>query len=344
MIVEQAKSGDRKRWNAFVAEMAPDHHAFYFEWSGIIERTFHHTPIYLMALSQGSIAGVLPLFRVESRLFGASLISVPYLNGGGILAKNDSAFKALLKKAHELKGDARYVEFRARAVESRYVNDKGFPLPVRTHKVAMQLEELPKTEEELLRSFDKKLRAQIKRPAKDGVTVRQGTAAEFYSVFTRNMRDLGTPVYPKQLWEEITGQLAGKYHCLVAEHGGEIIAAGFSIIFDQAMEITWASSLRKYNRLSANMLLYFEMMKRAIGDNATIFDFGRSDRDSSTFRFKAQWGAKPKTLYWYYLANLADVPQISPKSSKFRPLVAIWQRLPLWLANRLGPILTRHIP
>lgn len=343
IIVEQAKARDKERWNSFVERMAPDHNAFLFEWSEIIEQTFDHKPNYLMALSQDRVVGILPLFLVESCLFGKALISVPYLNGGGILAETDGAFKELLKRVSQLAENIRYVEFRNRENDTRYVNKKGFPLPVRTHKVAMRLR-LPNSEEELLKSFDKKLRSQIKRPTKDGVTVRQGSVQNFYEVFAKNMRDLGTPVYPKKLWEEISMRLENKAHCLVAEYNGEAIAAGFSISSGDSLEITWASSLKKYNKLSANMLLYFETMKRAIDRKVEFFDFGRSDRESSTFKFKAQWGAEPKTLYWYYIASADNLPNVSPKSAKFKLLVAIWRRLPLWLANRLGPILTRHIP
>lgn len=345
ITVERATDGER--WNRFIHEMKPDHFGFTWAWKEIIEHTFGHSAHYYVALRENEIDGVLPLFQVKSFLFGSALISIPYLNAGGILAKSPAAFEALLKKAHELKEElhVRYVEFRAREENNLYRNENGFPLSLRTHKVAMQLP-LPDTEEKLFQSFDKKLRSQIRRPTKDGVTASTTSPSpveEFYAVFSENMRDLGTPVYPKRLWEEIRRALP-EATFIIASHQGKPIAAGVIIPFEGTIEIPWASSLRASNRLSPNMLLYWEALRSSVTKGCKTFDFGRSSRDSSTFRFKSQWGAQPKTLHWYYIGGATDVPDVNPKSRKFSLLVAIWRCLPLSLANRLGPIITKSLP
>jgi len=349
IAVDIATNIDSVRWNDFVRRMEPDHFAFQYQWSEIISSVFGHTPYYLVASRNGEIEGVLPLFHVKSVLFGSSLVSVPYLNAGGILARSRAAFDQLMLKTESLKEElkALYVELRARNESSWYVSSTGFPLAVRTHKVAMKLDLLG-TEDALFGSFDKKLRSQIRRPTKDGVTVEvtKGSASDiegFYRVFSRNMRDLGTPVYPVQLWREIFCKIESA-RCLVAKHEGREVACAVLIGTGETVEIPWASSLREYNKLSANMLLYWEAMRTSLVDGYKFFDFGRSTKDSNTFKFKRQWGSEPQVLHWYYLGASANIPDVNPHSKKFSLMVKIWQKLPLQITNLIGPFLSRSLP
>jgi serine/alanine adding enzyme len=336
-------------WNAYLKKVKLDHFAHCWEWREIIEGTFKHKPYYLAAFQGDEIEGILPLFFVKSPLFGNSLISVPYLNSGGIVASSEIAFSSLVAKADELKTSLKvsYVEFRGRHAEKGYVSPKGFPLPVRTHKVAMRMG-LPNSGEELMASFDKKLRAQVKRPEKAGVTAQTTSGAsanisDFYKVFSKNMRDLGTPVYPRKFFELIFEQFETA-RCIVCYLDKTPIAAGVTIGFQDSVEIPCASSLREHNATSANMLLYRTAMEEGIKSGYKFFDFGRSSPDSGTFKFKEQWGALPQTLHWYYLANPTDVPDVNPKSPKFSLFVGAWKMLPLPVANTLGPFLTRGLP
>lgn len=337
-------------WNNFLAKVQLDHSAHAWQWRSIIKESFKHKPYYLAAFNGDEIEGILPLFLVKSPLFGSSLISIPYLNGGGIVAESEIAFKSLIHKSEKLKQDLKinYVEFRSRELEKNYLSPKGFPLAVRTHKVAMRLE-LPPTIEALLLSFDKKLRSQIKRPEKDGVIVQvtQGADAnisDFYAVFAKNMKELGTPVYPKKFFELILEQFSDTARCIVCFLDNAPIAVGITIGFQESVEIPCASSLREFNATSANMLLYKTAMEEGIRSGYRYFDFGRSSLDSGTFKFKEQWGATPQTLHWYYLANSTDLPNISPSNSKFSLLIEAWKLLPLPIANLIGPYLTRGLP
>ena len=341
---------DQESWDKFVVTQGIDHFAHLWGVRGILSETFGHQPYYLAAYRDEEIVGVLPLFLIKSPLFGNSLISVPYFNSGGIITEDEAAFTSLLKRAEELKKELRitYIEFRARKSDSRYRGTKGFPLPLRTHKVAMRLN-LPESNEKLLGSFDKKLRSQIKRPQKEGVTaiVTRGESAaigDFYQVFSKNMRDLGTPVYPKKLFEQVFKRLPQSSACIICYLAGQPLAAGITIGAGNSVEIPWASSLREYNSTSANMLLYASAMEEAIRAGYSVFDFGRSSLDSGTFRFKAQWGAEPKTLHWYYLANPTDVPDVNPNNPKYALMVKAWQQLPLGVANCIGPFLTKGLP
>lgn len=316
--VTEASEKDRADWELFIKEQAPDHHSYCWEWRAIISKVFGHTPRYLICRDNSNrIIGVLPLFQVKSPLFGAALISVPYLNGGGVVTKQVNALEQLTIASQEiaLKTKVNYVELRSRFPLEEQIGEalgiEAKKLSLRSHKVAMKLE-LTDDPEKLFSSFTPKLRSQIRRPTKSGVYL-EATGGKFqdaqlvdsfFQVFSENMRDLGTPVYGKQLFKETLAQFGNRAKVFIAFHDGKPLSAGITIANGDSIEIPWASSLRKYNNLSANMLMYWEAIKQACLDGGRTFDFGRSSPDSGTFRFKQQWGAKPLALHWYYhLAN-----------------------------------------
>jgi FemAB-related protein (PEP-CTERM system-associated) len=208
--------------------------------------------------------------------------------------------------------------------------------------------DLPSSSEALWKSFDSKLRAQIRRPQKAGATYRLGGAelfSDFYAVFARNMRDLGTPVYPRAFFREILGEFAREARICIVDLAGRPVAAGLVLTHRSTMEIPWASSLREANRESVNMLLYFAVLEAAVKAGCKQFDFGRSTKDAGTYRFKAQWGAQPQQLNWHYwLAHGQTPPQISPSNPKYRLAIALWRRLPLPIANFLGPHIVKNLP
>jgi FemAB-related protein (PEP-CTERM system-associated) len=220
-------------------------------------------------------------------------------------------------------------------------------LPARTDKVNMILL-LPESPEALWQSFTPKLRAQIRRPQQEDPQVLQGGAAlldDFYSVFSRNMRDLGTPVYGKNFFRTILETFPQSCYIVVIRHSDRPVAAGFLIGHRDTLEIPWASSLREVNRLSMNMLLYQEALKLAIARGYRQFDFGRSSRDSGTYRFKQQWGAQPRELHWHYwLADDSELPALNPDNPRYALAIRLWQRLPLQIANALGPRIVKNLP
>jgi FemAB-related protein (PEP-CTERM system-associated) len=192
------------------------------------------------------------------------------------------------------------------------------------------------------------LRAQIKRPSKADVEVDIGgrdLLPQFYSVFCRNMRDLGTPVYPTAFFASILDVFPKSAFLTVVHLAGKPVAAGFLLGFKDRLEIPWASSLRKHNRLGVNMLLYWEALKSAIDKGYRIFDFGRSTRNSSTYRFKLQWHPTERQLYWYYwLRSGETMPDLTPDNPKYRLAVRLWRELPLAVTNFLGPRIVKNLP
>jgi FemAB-related protein (PEP-CTERM system-associated) len=334
---------DRGAWDAYVSGCSTASLYHLSGWGEVIEDTFGHAPIRLAATSDAAgVLGVLPLVQLQSRVFGRMLISLPYFNYGGICAARDDVRTALLEAAIVLakEGRSEFLEIRQ---DEQWRQD----LPSRTSKVAMRLS-LPASVEDLWKQLGAKLRNQVQRPRKEGMTAvvgREDALDDFYRVFATNMRDLGTPVYPKAFFRNILRKFPDRTWIATVASNGQPVAAGFMAGFRGTLEIPWASSLKAYNRLSPNMLLYWTCLEFACRSGYTVFDFGRSTRGEGTFRFKEQWGAKPHTLYWYYwLRNGGEIPQVNPSNPKYRIAIETWKRLPLGVTQWLGPHIVKNLP
>jgi FemAB-related protein (PEP-CTERM system-associated) len=168
---------------------------------------------------------------------------------------------------------------------------------------------------------------------------------DFYTVFARNMRDLGTPVYGKTFFSKILQYFAEHSRIVVIHIGNQPVAAAFLLGNKDTLEIPWASTIKDVNHLSMNMLMYWEVLKYAIENRYKYFDFGRSSKESGTFRFKQQWGAKPKQLFWHYwLAKNVELPKLNPDNPKYALAINIWKKLPINITKWLGPLIVRNLP
>jgi FemAB-related protein (PEP-CTERM system-associated) len=188
----------------------------------------------------------------------------------------------------------------------------------------------------------------VRRPLRESPQVLSGEIElldEFYAVFARNMRDLGTPVYSKAFFGNILDCFPDESRIILVRLRGAPVASGFLLGYKGIMEIPWASSLRKVNHLSMNMLLYWEALKLAVQENYRKFDFGRSSKGSGTYRFKKQWGAMPEQSYWHYWLDTGkEAPALNPDNPKYALAIKLWRRLPLVISNRLGPKIVKNLP
>ncbi len=312
-------------------------------WAGITEKIFGHKTYYLYSVDKyHCVTGVLPLVRLRSLLFGDFMVSIPFYNYGGVLGNCYEIENDLVQYACNMAN-----EMRLSHIEFRHTKEYGSKWQVRTDKVVMELM-LPDSSDDLWKGFKPKLRAQIRKPTKEGAYVESGGIGlldDFYRVFAENMRDLGTPVYPKKFFKEILLEFPHQAFLMAVSYRGNPVAAAFLLGYRDRLEIPWASSLRKYNSLGVNMLLYWEVLQKAIEKGYKVFDFGRSTIDAGTYRFKKQWGAQPRQLYWHYCVNEnCAMPNITPNNPKYKLAISIWQRLPLPVANFLGPRIVKYLP
>ena len=269
-------------------------------------------------------------------------MSLPFVNYGGLTAESH---EVRLRLEESIIEQARAVN--AEHVELRHEEVMNTSLVCTERKVSMRLS-LPNSYEKLLQGFPSKLRSQVRRAQKEGMTVRVGghdCLDEFYAVFSRCMRDLGTPVYAKGFFGKILQVFPKETRICVVSHNETPVAAGFLYAFRSSLEIPWAASDKRFNKLAPNMLLYGTVLEYACQQGFQVFDFGRSTPDSGTYRFKAQWGAQPKQLHWYYwMKDGNPVPQLNPQNPKYALAIRLWQKLPLAVANFFGPHIVKHLP
>ena len=338
--VSPATAADRLDWEQFIAARGDDAGYHAWDWQRVFERAFGHRTVYLIARQGQDVAGVLPLVEIRSRLFGNTLTSLPFLNYGGVISASPSAASALLAAAAETAH-----QHRCRHVELRHVAQQFPDLPCKRHKVSMRL----RVAANMWDALDRKVRNQIRKAEKSGLVVERGGEAmvgDFYKVFARNMRDLGTPVYSRRLFEEVLRAFPDRAQLHMVRLQGAPIAAGLTFRSASMVQLPWASSIRDFNSLCANVLLYWDAIQFTQQTGAPVFDMGRSTVNEGTYRFKARWGAEPVPLNWEYqlLKTPGDMPNVSPANPKFHLAIALWQKLPLSITTRVGPMIVRAIP
>lgn len=340
--IADVSDNDKAAWDQY-ADNHPGSNLYHrFAFKSIIEKSFGHNTVYLMAHDKnGKVIGILPAVQLSSRLFGNYLVSIPFFNYGGALADRPAIETALMKcladRASQL--GATHIEFRDTHHREGWLQ--------KTEKASLILK-LPDNSDSLWADIGSKVRAQIKKAESNDLSIRFGRTellADFYQVFAINMRDLGTPVYSRRLFEHLISNTELNAEIVVAYHHGKPVSCGFLMGNKDTLEIPWASTLRQANSLNANMFLYWQILKRATEQGYAFFDFGRSSVDAGTFKFKTQWGAQPQHLYWHYwLRDSDELPALNPNNPKYKLAIAVWQRLPVWITKLVGPSLVKNLP
>ncbi|MCP4321403.1 MAG: FemAB family PEP-CTERM system-associated protein [Alteromonadales bacterium] len=336
-------ASDSTLWDQYVTQHKAHSPYHLFAWLTAIKKAYSHDVYYLAAKKDTKIVGILPLVNIRIPFKGGSLCSLPFCDVGGCLADDSEVQIALEQKATELKGqlNSKSVEYRERAETGEGKQFEG-------RKVSMLLP-LPATSEELFSGFKSKLRSQIRKAEKNNLTYELDTnqefVDEFYTVFSENMLRLGSPVHSKQWIESICEQYKEQCIFAVVKLDGVPVGAGIVLFSREKACIPWASTRAEYNRLSPNMMLYWALLKFVTDKGCKEFDFGRSTYNEGTYRFKQQWGAKPTLLEWRDDSIQPDTQAgVMPPTSSIKSLVEnVWKKLPISLANTIGPKLRRYI-
>lgn len=347
MIINKAIETDRLKWDNYALSHSDATPYHLWAWKEAVEAAYGHKAHYLIAEEQGKIRGILPLFQLKLFFLQNQLVSLPFCDVAGPIADDYPTRESLLKKAQQAATQykATTLELRTRLSHQSTISNNS--------KVSMLLP-LPANPKELWNSFKSKLRSQILKAEKNGLVFRIGEGDEdinsFYQVFSQNMLELGSPVHSKCFFASILKSYGDFCRMGLVFLDEKPIGCGIILFCGTHTAIPWASTIRKYNKLSPNMLLYWNLLQFSIKAGANLFDFGRSTLNSGTYRFKAQWGAQPTSLHWDKLPS--DINQYhiaSPASPKQhgiinRQLAAnLWSKLPLPIANLIGPKLRQYI-
>lgn len=340
LLVRELDRRAEAAWDRYV-EAAPEGTFFHRSgWRPVIEQAFRHRTYFLMAEQDGAISGVLPLVHLRSRLFGNTLVSVPFCVYGGPLASDQASSEALTGHARDLmrRLGADAIEFRMRQPALAGWLTRSDLYATFRKPIAADLEAN-------LKAIPRKQRAMVRKGIQNGLRSQvDNDTARLHRVYSESVRNLGTPVYSSRYFRLLAERFRDCCETLTILDGERPVAAVLSFFFRDEVLPYYGGGTAEARHRAANDFMYWEVMRRAADRGARLFDFGRSKFDTGSFDFKKFWGFTPQPLhYQYQLRPGCCIPDHNPLNPKYRLLIAAWKRLPLPLANLLGPPIVRGI-
>ena len=337
--IRVAGPNDAERIAAFVAQCA-DATAFHRpEWLSAVERACGHDTHILLAETAGTIVAMLPLNAVHSPLFGRALVSTGFAVDGGVIG--DAAQAGALAEAA--------IRLAAR-LSCPSLELRGGPLPeghgwhIKTDSHAGFVMPLAADDDAQLTAIPRKQRAEVRKGLANAMTVQIGRSAAdrsmHYAIYAESVRNLGTPVFPRALFEAVLDGFGEDADILTVLDGDRPVASVLSLYHRGAVMPYWGGGIADARRLRANDVMYYALMCHARARGCDRFDFGRSKTDTGAYHFKRNWGFVPQPLaYAQWSADGVAPRDVNPLSPKYRAKIALWQKLPLAIANRLGPLI-----
>jgi FemAB-related protein (PEP-CTERM system-associated) len=343
MIIKQMTSSDTgsvKRWNEFVFA-CPDATFFHrAEWQEIIRQVFRHPTFFLYAETAGEIVGVLPLAHVNSRLFGNSLVSLPFAVYAGIASSDPHAIARLEAEAQQLA-----LQLGVDHLEFRNVAAKHIDWPTQDIYVTFRKEILPDVEANML-AIPRKQRAMVRKGIKNSLKSEVDRNSDrFFSLFADNVHRHGTPALPKRYFDTLLNIFGDDCEILtIISPEGKHLSSVLSFYFRDEVLPYYAGDDEAARDLAANDFKYWELMRRSCERGLRIFDYGRSKIGTGPYAFKKNWGFEPLPLHYEYCLYKRDsIPQNNPNNAKYKLLIETWRRMPIGLANWLGPYIVRNL-
>ena len=333
---------DMRRWDAFV-ESCPQATFFHRSgWQQVIEQAFGHRTWFYYTEEEGRITGVLPLGEVKSRLFGHSLVALPFCVYGGIAAASEHARAQLAQAAEALAQELGVGHLEYRTLAPAPASDPSY--------VARDLyftfrKQISGDREAILRAIPRKQRAVVRKAMAHGLKSRiDASPRRFYRLFAHSVHRLGTPVFPARYFELLKLVFGDRCELRIVEDGGVPVSGVLSFYFRNEVIPYYAGASGRARECGANDFMYWSLMQDAAERACTVFDFGRSKAGTGAFDFKKNWGFTPQPLpYQYKLVRATQLPDNQPLNPRYGPLIGMWKRLPLPLANLLGPFISRHL-
>lgn len=343
MIINQISPSDPGsvlRWNKFVFA-CPEATFFHrAEWQEIIQKVFRHSTYYLYAEKAGEIVGVLPLAHVNSRLFGNALVSLPFAVYAGVASSDPEALAGLEAYAQELARelDVDHLEF-------RNVTGRHADWPAQDLYVTFRREILPEVEANML-AIPRKQRAMVRKGIKNNLKSEINRNSErFFALFADNVHRHGTPALPKSYFDTLLDVFGDDCEIMtVLSPEGKPLSSVLSFYFRDEVLPYYAGDDEAARDLAANDFKYWELMRRSCERGLRIFDYGRSKIGTGPYAFKKNWGFEPQPLHYEYCLYKRDsIPQNNPNNAKYKLFIEAWRRMPIGLANWLGPHIVRNL-
>ena len=340
VAVRPFTSGDYERWDTFVARCPAATFFHRAGWRDIIQEVFRHRCHYLVAERAGEWTGILPLAEVRSRVFGDRLVSLPFVVYGGPAAIDGESESALIDAAGALAASLGVDHLELR---NRRSLRPGWP----TQDLYVTFRKpIAEDVETNLLAIPRKQRAMVRKGIKNGLVSHVDTTVDrFFALYADNMHRQGTPPYGHGYF----ARLAQVFHdaceiLVVVDARGRPVSSVLSFYFRDEVLPYYAGDTAEARDLAANDFKYWELMRRACERGLRVFDYGRSKRGTGSFDFKKNWGFEPEPLaYEHKLLRRDSIPQNNPSNPKYRAFIALWRRLPMPLANRLGPMIVREL-
>jgi len=338
--IKPLTSPDHARWDAFVMAAPTATFCHRAGWRNVIERAFGHRTHFAYAERDGAVTGVLPLTEIRSRLFGHSLVSSAFAVYGGPVVADEASRAALVAHATDLLAStkANHLEFRSIDAKSPgWLAKEGLYVTFRR--------EISADHEANMAAIPRKQRAVVRKGIANGLTARVGhDVATLHRVYGESVRNLGTPVFPRKYFAALCEEFGDDAEILVVEDGGAPIAAVLSFYFRDEVLPYYGGGTPAARTRAGNDILYWEVMRRAADRGCRIFDFGRSKVDTGAYHFKKNWGFAPTPLSYAFKLRTGDsIPDVNPLNPKYRLMIESWKRLPMPVANLIGPWLVRNL-
>lgn len=337
--VHRLNEMDCSRRDAFV-EGCPDATFFHHSgWKTVLERAFGHRTYFLYAEQSGEIQGLLPLAQVKSLLFGNTLASLPFCVYGGIIANSEEARVALREAACELAS-----QLNVDALEMRNIQSSMQDWPTKQLYATFR-KEIDADPDVNMKAIPRKQRAVVRKGIKAGLVSEVDPGWQrLYRIYSESVRNLGTPVFSGNYFRILREVFAKDCDVLMITHKGQDIAGVMSFYFKDQVLPYYGGSIAQARALKGNDFMYWELMRRSGEQGVRVFDYGRSKEGTGPYSFKKNWGFTPEPLsYEYFLVKSKAMPDINPLNPKYRFFVNSWKKLPLPVANLIGPMLSKSL-
>ena len=338
--LELGDAAAASRWDAFVRTCPEATFCHLSGWGRALEGVFGHETHFLQATQADRVTGVLPLAFVKSRLFGNSLTSLPFCVYGGVAADDADSAQALEDAAEALarRLDVPHLELRHTA--RRHPDWPEQDLYVTFRKA------ITADDEANMNAIPRKQRAMVRKGIKNGLaSTVDDTIDRFFALYAGNVHRHGTPALPRRWFQALQREFGRDCEVLtVTSPEGRPLSSVVTFFFRDEVLPYYAGDDEAARGLAANDFKYWELMRRAAARGCTLFDYGRSKRGTGPFDFKRNWGFEPQPLHYEYRLYKRDtVPQNNPSNAKYRLMIEGWRRLPLPVANWLGPFIVKSL-